>query len=448
MWCEVDFANAGHEFKAEIQRGKDLLDMAGMGDLQAVGGTDLARRLKALEAVRDQSTLDEYDMYVPSPREAELAARVCVDDCIVALGSDELRRQLCLTVIEAVRPALAVILGHRIGEDDDFLDYLRIFLPVQVRVLSSPSAWSMECFKGVCLMEPGDLWTLLTSGVIRRKDMGVVVFQDFENYLDPCHPYHDITECLLAGRKRKESKPTRVLALTDDLKAGSLDGLELKLKRLRTPLRLTCCLGTPERPHSKGIDVQVHLLRIDWTAEVGKTVSSSDDPDVQEIGTTLREWGIVAARSRAKRTVAAKPRAELQAFLLKSQRILTRLKGEAIVQYLQGRTLALTTTVASQRNIKEWIRNRPSITVIDQPDEVALSLSVVLVATTADVPTLKRYCWDAVILCDLPYGISCDALLASADRKVVLATEIQHKHWKAALELHDDLEALLLRVNQ
>lgn len=422
--------------------------MAGMGDLQTPGGTDLARRLKALERVRDQSTLDEYDMYVPSPREAELAARVCIEDCIVALGRAELRRQLCLTAIEATRPSLGIILGHRIGEDNDFLDYLRIFLPVQVRVVASPSEWSMECFKGVCLMDPGDMWTLIATGAVRRQDMGVLVFQDFENYLDPCHPYHEIIEFLLAGREKMEPKVTRVLALTDDLKAGSLDSLELKLKRLRTPLKLMCCLGTPERPYSKDIAIHVHLLSIDWTTEVGKTVSSSDDPEAQEIGTTLREWGIVAARTKARRTVAAQPRAELQAFLLKTQRIMTRLKGEAILEYLQGRTLALTTTVASQRNIKEWLRNRPSVTVIDQPDEVALALSVVLVATTADLPTLKRYCWDAVILCDLPFGVSCDPLFASADRKVFLATEIQYKNWKAALELHDDLETLLQRVNE
>ncbi|KAL3211058.1 hypothetical protein MRX96_036632 [Rhipicephalus microplus] len=66
----------------------------------------------------------------------------------------------------------------------------------------------------------------------------------------------------------------------------------------------------------------------------------------------------------------------------------------------------------------------------------------------ADIPTLRHYSWDVVVFCDLPFGVQCDGLLAKANRAVVLATEPQWKKWKKALEMHDDLDKLLLRVNQ
>lgn len=422
--------------------------MAGMGDLRAIDFADFSPRLKALEAVRSEPTLDENDLYVPSPREAELADRVCVEDCVVALANAPLRRQLCLTLIQAIRPALAVIAGQRIGEDEEFLDYLHILLPDEVRVVPSVSSWPGSEFKGVCLLEPEVLWSLIENENVKTADIGVLILRDFEHYLDSCHAYRKIVPYLQLGQKKGASGATRLLALADGLQVSSLDALELDLKQLRTPLKITCCLGTPVRPHTTAVTLELCAIETDWESEMGYIVSCSDDPEVQEVGTTLRERGIAAALSHAEELSGAKHRAELQDFLEQSQRMLTSLKGRAILEHVLGRTLVLATTAASQDDLKAWIEKNSSVEVITAPDEAAPELPSVLVATMADMPTVKRHHWNAVILSELPYGVSCDALLTGSDHKVVLATEPEWKSWQEALNLHDDLEKLIHRVNQ
>lgn len=422
--------------------------MAGMGDLRAVDIVDFSPRLEALEAVRSEPTLDENDLYVPSPREAELADLVCVKDCVVALANAPLRRQLCLTLLQATRPALAVIVGQRIGEDEDFLEYLQILLPDEIRVVPSVSSWPGSKFKGVCLLEPDVLWSLIDNEDVKTADIGVLILRDFEHYLDSSHAYRRVVPCLQFGQGKRASSTTRLLALADGLRVSSLDSLELDLKRLRTPLKIACCLGTPVRPYSREVAVELSTIEADWASQVGHVVSCSDDPEVQEVGTTLRERGIAAARNHAEELSRAKQRAELQDFLQQSQRMLTRLKGRAVLDHVLGKTLVLVTTAASQHDLKAWIQNNTSVEVIAAPDEDAPARSSVLVATMADMPTLKLHQWNTVILSELPYGVSCDALLTGPGHKVVLATEPEWKSWQEALNLHDDLEKLIQRVNQ
>lgn len=422
--------------------------MAGMGDLRAVDLADFSPRLKALEAARSKPTLDENDMYVPSPREAELVDRVCAEDCVVALANASLRRQLCLTLIQAIRPALAVIAGEGIGEDEEFLDYLHILLPCEVRVVPSVSAWPGSEFKGVCLLEPDVLWSLIDNGGFKTANIGVLVLRDFEHYLDSCHAYRKVVPYLQLGQGKGTSSTTRLLAIADGLRVSSLDALELDLKQLRTPLKITCCLGTPVRPHNRAVALELCAIETDWASEMGYIVSCSDDPEVQEVGTTLRERGIAAALNHAEELSRAKHRAELQDFLQQSQRMLTNLKGRAVLEHVLGRTLVLVTTAASRDDFKAWIQANTSIEVVAAPDEAPPAQPSVLVATMADMPTLKRHHWNAVILSELPYGVSCDALLTGSDHKVVLATRPEWKSWQEALNLHDDLEKLIQRVNQ
>lgn len=420
--------------------------MAGMGDLRAGECTKFSRRLEALQPVRDKPTLDENDFYVPSPREEKLAAQVCVENCVVSLATENVRRQLCLTAIQATRAPLTVISGQRIDEDEDFAEYLRILLPVEVRAVSSASSWPQDGFKGVCLVKPDILLTVLSRDTRNAARIGVLVLRDFEHYLDPSHAYRKTVACFQDERGKPTA--TRVLALADGLRVCSLDSLECDLKRLRTPLKLTCCLGTPERPHKKETTVEVCFIQENWTTQVGDVVSSSVDPEVQDVGTTLRERGIVAALSQAEEAVAAKPKAELRDFLQLSYKHLTRLKGTAAVNHIRGKTLVLVNTVAGQRRLKNWIQGQPSVMVIEKPNDAHTAPAVVMVATTTDMPTLKQYSWNTVILADLPFGVSCDALLSSADFKVALATEPEWKHWKEALDLHDDIEKILQRVNE
>ncbi|KAH6940431.1 hypothetical protein HPB50_027581 [Hyalomma asiaticum] len=424
--------------------------MAEMGDPRAAVCTEFSQRLAALEPTRDEPTLDEEDLYIPSPREAELTAKVCAEDCMVALGPPALRRQLCLTIIREKMSSLAVVVGERIAEDDYFVDYLRILLPAEVRIVPSTSTWRREADKCVCLIEPEVLWSLLANGVVSASEISVVVLRDFEHYLDPGHAYRKIVPCFqkVSGRNKDSSPWIRMLALADELQVCSTDGLESDLERLKTPLRLACCLATPVRPYAKEATVEVCFLELDWSAQVGSIVSSSDDPEVQEVGTTLRERGIVAACCLARKIETANPRAELQAFLAQCQKLMTKLKGEAVLNSAQGKTLALTSTVGSQRDLRRWLRSRESLEVAEQLEDLEIMPVSVFVATTADIPTLRQYSWDVVVFCDLPFGVHCDALLENANRAVVLATEPQWKKWNEALDLHDELDKLLVRVNQ
>lgn len=421
-----------------------------MGDPRAAVCTEFSQRLEALEPIRDEPTLDEEDLYIPSPREAELTAKVCDEDCVVALGPPELRRQLCLTVIREQMSSLAVIVGQRIAEDDYFVDYLRILLPTEIRIVPSASHWHREADTCVYLMEPDVLWSLLTTAGVSVAEISVLVLRDFEHYLDPCHAYRKIVPCFqkVCGRNAGSSHSTRMLALADELQVCSLDGLESDLERLRTPLKLTCCLATPVRPHAKEAVLEVVFLELDWQAQVGSIVSSSDDPEVQEVGTTLRERGIVAACSLAKKMVVANPRPELQAFLAQCEELMTKLKGDAVLNNVQGKTLALTSTVASRRDLKRWLQSRESVEIAEELEDMELMPVFVLVATTADIPTLRHYSWDVVVFCDLPFGVHCDALLEKANRAVALATEPHWKKWKEALDLYDDLDRLIVRVNE
>ncbi|KAH7956695.1 hypothetical protein HPB52_011801 [Rhipicephalus sanguineus] len=427
--------------------------MAEMGDRcvqKATVCTEFSRCLAELEATRDEPTLNKDDKYVPSPREAELRAIVCSEDCVVALGPPELRRDLCLTVVREKISSLAVILGQRIAEEDYFVDYLRILLPFEICAVPSPSSWPRVAGKCVFLVEPDVLWSVLANGVVNATDISVLVMRDFEHYLDPGHAYRKIVPCFQKAPGRNEESPaaTWILALADELQVCSLDGLESDLERLRTPLMLACYLATPTRPHAREAALEVCLLELDWSAQVGSIVSCSDDPEVQEVGTTLRERGIIAACCLAKKMDAANPRAELQAFLTHCQKLMTKLKGDALLDNAHGRTLALTSTVTFHRDLRRWLQRRESVELAQRLDDVESMPTFVLVATTADIPTLQRYSWDVVVFCDLPFGVSCDALLEEANRAVALATEPQWKKWKKALELHDDLDTLILRLNQ
>ncbi|KAH7962965.1 hypothetical protein HPB52_018977 [Rhipicephalus sanguineus] len=423
--------------------------MAEMGDPRATVCTEFLQSLAALEPTRDEPTLDEEDLYIPRRREAELTAKVCDEDCVVALGPPELRRQLCLTVIREQMSSLAVIVGQRIAEDDYFVDYLRILLPTEIRIVPSASSWHREAAKCVYLMEPDVLLSLLTTAGVSVAEISVLVLRDFEHYLNPGHTYRKIVPYFekVSGRNKDSSHSTRMLALAEELQACCLGGLESDLERLRTPLNLTCCLATPVRPHAKEAVLEVVFLELDWQAQVGSIVSCSDDPEVQEVGTVLRERGILAACCLAKNMVVANPRAELQAFLAQCEELMVKLKGDAVLNNAQGKTLALTSTVASQQDLKRWLQSRESVEVAELED-MELMPVFVFVTTTAGIPTLRQYNWDVVLFCDLPFGVYCDALLEKADRTVVLATEPQWKKWNEALELHDELESLLLRVNQ
>ncbi|XP_049519091.1 uncharacterized protein LOC125943680 [Dermacentor silvarum] len=424
--------------------------MAEMGDPRAAVCTEFLQRLAALEPTRDEPTLDENDRYVPSPREVELTTRVLAEDCVVALGPPELRRQLCLTVIREKMSSLAVIVGQRIAEDDYFLDYLRILLAADIRIVPSASSWPREANKCVCLVEPDVLWSLLANGVVSNVEINVLVLRDFEHYLDLGHAYRKIVPCFqkVSGQNKNSSASTWLLALADEMQVCTLDGLESDLERLRTPLKLTCCLATPVRPHAKEAALEVCFLEMDWSAQVGSIVSSSDDPEVQEVGTTLRERGIVAACGLAKKMDVANARAELQEFLAQCQKLMTKLKGDALLDNAQGKTLALTSTVASQRDLRRWLLSRQTVEVAEGLEDVELMPMFVFAATTVDIPTLRQYNWDVVVFCDLPFGVYCDELLENANRAVALATEPQWKKWKEALDLHDDLDRLRLRVNE
>ncbi|KAK8762634.1 hypothetical protein V5799_026099 [Amblyomma americanum] len=419
-----------------------------MGDQHPSMSGDIQQLLKALYAVQERPTLDENDAIEPSPREAELFSRVCEEDCIVALGTPELRRHLCVAFILALKPPGAFIVGPLIPEDKDFLEYLRLFFPDEVWTIASATSWTRDALSGVCIVEPDVLWALIADGALETADIRVLVLRDFQHYLDTRHPYHKIVSHL-----QQSPTSTRLLALADELRASRMDILESDLKRLRTPLKLACHLGTPVRPYTKGVALEYCLIELDWFFQVdwqcaSDTLSWSDDPIVQEVGVTLREHGVLPAFRHAKEAVTTNPCMELTEFLLLSREKIANLKGSTVAAYVQGRTLALTTSLESMCDLRDFLRSQSPLTVIEEPDEVALASSVVLVATTADLPTLRRYYWDAVVLCDLPVGVSCDGLLANADCKALLATPEEWTRWQALLKVHDELDSLLLRVNQ
>ncbi|KAL1473439.1 hypothetical protein MTO96_038671 [Rhipicephalus appendiculatus] len=339
---------------------------------------------------------------------------------------------------------------QRISEEDYFVDYLRLLLPFEILAVPSPYSWPRVAGKCVLLVEPEVLWSVLANGVITAAEISVLVMRDFEHYLDPGHAYRKIVPYFHRAPGRNEDSPasTRILALADELQVCSLEALESDLQRLRTLLKLTCCLATPVRPHAREAALEVCFLELDWSAQVGFIVSCSDDPEVQEVGTTLRERGIDAACCLAGKRDAANPRAELQAFLTQCQKLMTKLKGDALLDNAHGRTLALTSTEAFHRDLRRWLQRRESVEVAQRLEDVESMPTFILVATPADIPTLRRYSWDVVVFCDLPFGVHCDVLLEEANRAVALATEPQWKKWKKALELHDDLDMLLLRVNQ
>ncbi|KAH6936060.1 hypothetical protein HPB50_012979 [Hyalomma asiaticum] len=426
--------------------------MSGMGDSSSATTRDaFTKLLRYLEPIQCQPTIDENDLIEPTARQAELARRVCTQDCVVALGTAEMRRQLIITFLLTLKPSRAVIVGEKICQDVDFLDHLRLFLPQQVCLASSTTSRSLEGFPGAYVIaETEMLWTLLKDGVLRASDIDALVLRDFDRYLGTGHAFREVVSFLKPTSAAMY--PMRVLALADELQVDSIDDLEWDLRRLRTPLRLNCCLGTPAAPYAKEVAVEHCPLEVYWTGNENwqraiHTVSCSKDPKVQDVGTALTEWGVSVASGEALKIFEKTARSELAEFLLLSRMALTPLKGYAVLNYVQGRTLALTNTATSMHDLDEWLRQEGSATVIGQPDEVALALSVVFVATMADMPTLRRYCWDAVVLCDLPFAVSCDALFANADRKVALATESEWKRWTDLLELHDELDSLLVRVN-
>ncbi|KAL3205879.1 hypothetical protein MRX96_011030 [Rhipicephalus microplus] len=257
--------------------------MAQMGDARAAVCCDFLQCLADLEGTRDKPTLDEEDLYIPSPREAELTEKVCEEDCVIAFGPPELRRQLCLTVVRQKLYSLAVIVGHQIAKDDYFVNYLRILLPAEIRIVSSASSWHRGANACVYLMEPDVLWCLLDNGVIGAAEINVLVLRDFEHYLNPSHAYRKIVPCFqkVSRRSTGSLQSMWLLALADDLKSCCLGGLESDLEKLRTPLKLICSLATPVRPHAKEAVLEVCFLELDWQAQVGSIVSSSDDPEVQ-----------------------------------------------------------------------------------------------------------------------------------------------------------------------
>lgn len=407
---------------------------------------EFSRRLKSLRPVQHQPTLNEADRCKLSRREAEVLDCVRVENCVVALATVQLQRQLCLTAINAARWQRAVILGERISEDDDFFTALEALLPVDVRVLRSASS-SEDSLDGVYLMEPDLFVTFLDDGIPWTSDAPLLILRDFEHYLDPTHPYRKVIASFQESRDRKVSPATRLLAVVEKLDVCGLDALESDLSRLRTPLKLTCCLGTPTRPYAKDIDIEVSLIRMRHRSLDTGRFSWLDERKLQAVGATLRGCGVVAARCQAQRIVAGRPPAELRDFLRQCKRLLIEAKAKAVTECVQGRSVALVSTVASQRALKNKIRAQKSVALITSPRNTALDSPAVLVATMADVPTLERYFWDAVLLCDAPAGVDCDELFRNAHHKIAVATEPEWMSWEQALELHDDLEEVVRRVN-
>ncbi|KAL3211069.1 hypothetical protein MRX96_036643 [Rhipicephalus microplus] len=81
---------------------------------------------------------------------------------------------------------------------------------------------------------------------------------------------------------------------------------------------------------------------------------------------------------------------------------------------------ALISTVASHRDLRRWLQRQEFVDAVIRLKDVESMPTFVLVATMADTPTLRRYSWDIVVFCDLPFG-------EKANRAVALATEPQSK---------------------
>ncbi|KAH7966222.1 hypothetical protein HPB49_014667 [Dermacentor silvarum] len=195
--------------------------MAEMGDPWAAVCTEFLQRLAALPSPDspDEPTLDKNDRYMPSPREVELTTRLLVEDYVVALGPPELRRQMCLTVIREKMSSLAVIVGQRIAEDDYFLDYLRILLAADIRIVPSAPSWPRGANKCVCLVEPDMLWPLLANSVVSNAEVNVLGLRDFEPYLDLGHAYRKMGPCFqkVSEQNKNSSASTWLLALADEM---------------------------------------------------------------------------------------------------------------------------------------------------------------------------------------------------------------------------------------
>ncbi|KAK8755820.1 hypothetical protein V5799_001479 [Amblyomma americanum] len=422
-----------------------------MGDSQKSGSaefTDFLVRLESLRPAPRQPTPDADGLYDLNTRESELASRVRVEDCVVALATEELKRNLCIDVIQAAKPQRALILGECIYEDQLLLGSLQKSLAVPVHVLRSSCCWSWDGFEGVYLMEPEAFMDFLAEGLTWTSYVPVLILRDFQHYLDPWHPYRKIVLLFQDCRERKASTTMRLLAIVDKLEVCHLDALESELKKLRTPLSLTCCLGTPSRPHSKDVVVEIRPIglrqRFTDEGEIGCTGKHC----IQDIETTLLGRGIAATRHRADDMVFCSPQKDVRNFLSQFGRQLMEVKGKALLDCVEGRSLALVSTAASQRTLKDVIYAQESVAIIEKPDDDAPEAPTVLIATMRDVPTLAVYRWDAVLLCDLPFGVACDALFRNARRRIALATKFEWKTWLQALELHDDLEVLLKRVNE
>ncbi|XP_029836621.2 uncharacterized protein LOC8050963 [Ixodes scapularis] len=411
--------------------------MAGMGDPKMGDCTQFSKLLCDLEPPEALPSLDECDRYQPSSRESWLTCQVCRNNCLVAIARDELCRQLSLTVLRVARPRQAVVLVQCIGDHLHYVNYLRILLPMPVQLVMSPTH---QNFDGVSLMEPHTMWTLLARGGLSHEDLDVVILRDFQHYLEVDHPYRKIIQSF-------QNRQTRLLAIVDALQISSLGGLETDLCFLRTPLRLKCCLGCPERPYAKDLTVNVILLDADWLPLTGEQQTTSDDADIQQLKETVRTKGIVAARSEAEQMLDSQSIKQMQEFLDHSQQELLQLRASALLDHREGSTLALTATLLAHHELSDYIQEKATETLLQSPEETTLK-SGVLVATYSDFPTLQTYSWDTVVLYDLPYGFCCDSILRKARQRLVLCTEPQWKTWQTALKLHDDLELLAERVNQ
>lgn len=390
--------------------------MSGTGN--EADGADFSRRLEALKPVSCEPTLTDTDKYEPSAREAALAHVVRDKDCVVALASLEMRRLLSVGAIREKMSSLTVILGMRISEDRELVDFLKLFDFGEVSVVTAAAHMPTDTNYCICLIEPAVMQACLGSGTLDRHEIGTLIFLDFEHYLNPTHVYRDIIGLYHNAEGMRHPTSTRLLAFTKDLQVSSLENLESALVTLKTPLRLTCYLGTPVRPFTKDIEERIHRV---------------DLPD--QVAASLQEQGRQAGSSL-----------EAEQILAHTPEVLSGLKSK-VPNFVRGRTLALTSSVALQRQMKEWLQEA-SATVIEEPHDGDKQPKVVHVATTADIPTLRKYWWDTVVLCDLPFGVSCNRLLYRAHRIVALATEHEWKRWNEALAFHDDLDRLLRRVNK
>ncbi|XP_077537754.1 uncharacterized protein LOC144149902 [Haemaphysalis longicornis] len=223
-------------------------------------------------------------------------------------------RLLCLALIASREHSFVVIPGENLSHDAELLHYLRVFFADSVSVASDTPPLG----PGIRLMEPVVMWICLQTGVLKKRMVGALVFLDFQLYREPAHIYHAITGLFQGALGRKQPESTRMLAFAEDLRTRGAEDLEFTLASSRTPLWLTCHLGTPPRPHSKTIALPVLSVDADWVSFAGKVLSSSDDLDGQLVAIAIRERGIVAARDEASEAVGARRIPGLELFLLQA----------------------------------------------------------------------------------------------------------------------------------